>query len=283
MNFINQLLKRQYIKNNIWGDDLADMQLISKQNKGIKYLFCAIDLFSKYAFVVPLKDKKGVSIVNAFQKILNNSKRKANKIWVHQGSELYNDTFKKWLKDNEISMYSTNNEGKPVFAERFIKTLKNKIYKHMRAVGKNVYFDVLNNVVDKYNNTYHRTIKMNPIDVRDDSFAKYNEESKFKLGDHPRNSKYQNIFAKGYTPNWSEEIFIVKKKQKTVPWAYIISDLNNKEVMRSFYEKELQKTNQKEFRIEKVIKRKGNKLYVKWKGCNNYFNSWIDKKVLINE
>ena len=162
MSFTNQLLgsiflKRVYssIKDNIWGIDLADMRLISKYNKGIRYFLCAIDSFSKYAWVVALKDKKRTNIVDAFQSILNNSKIKPNKIWVDQGSEFYNNHFKKWLKHNDISMYSTHNEGKPVVAERFIRTLKNKIYKHMTAISKNVYFDVLNDIVDKYNNTYH--------------------------------------------------------------------------------------------------------------------------------
>ena len=109
-------------KDNIWGVGLADMQLISKYNKRIKYLFCVIDLFSKYAWVVPLKDKKGTSIINAYQSILNSSIRKSNKIWEDQGSEFYNNIFKKWLKDNDISMYSTHNEGKSVVAERFIRT-----------------------------------------------------------------------------------------------------------------------------------------------------------------
>ena len=113
-------------KGNAWGVDLADMQLISKYNKGIRYLLCVIDLFSKYAWIVPLKDKKGSSIVNAFEKILDNStelhsKRKSNKIWVDQGSEFHNNVFKKLLKDNSIEMYSTHNEGKPGFAERFIR------------------------------------------------------------------------------------------------------------------------------------------------------------------
>ena len=145
-------------------------------------------------------------------------------------------------------------------------------------MSKNVYFDVLDNIVDKYNNTYHRTIKMKPIDVISDLFAEYNEEynekyPKFKFGDHFRISKYKNIFAKDYTPNWSEEFFVVKKVKNTVPWTYIITALNNEKVTGSFYEKELQKTNQKELRIEKVIKKKGNKLYVKWKGYSNSFNS----------
>ena len=121
-------------KGNIWCVDLADMQLISKYNKGIRYLLCAIDLFSKYAFVVPLKDKEGTAIANAFQKIVNNSKRKPNKIWVDQGNEFYNNVFKKWSKDNNIEMHSTCNEGKSVVAERFIRTLKKKVYKHMTAI-----------------------------------------------------------------------------------------------------------------------------------------------------
>ena len=198
------------------------MQLISKYNKGIRYLLHAIDLFSKYAFVIPLKDKRETSIVNAFQSILYNSKRKSNKIRVDQGGEFYNNVFKKWLKDNNIEMYSTYNGGKSVVAERFIKTLKNKIYKHMTAISKNVYFDVLDDIIDKYNNTYHKTIKMKPVDFKDDSFAEYNEESnekdsKFKVGDHVWISKYKNIFGKGYTPKWSEEVFVIKKIKNAVP------------------------------------------------------------------
>ena len=183
-------------------------------------------------------------------------------------------------------MYSTYNEGKSVVAERFIKTLKNKIYKHMTTISKNVYFDVLDDIVKKYNNTYHSTIKMKPINVKDNNFTEYVEESnkkspKFKIGDHVRISKYKNIFAKRYTPNWSEEIFIVNKVKNTLPWTYEINDLNGEKISGSFCEKELQKTNQREFRIEKIIRRKGNKLYVKWKGYDNSFNSWIDKKDLI--
>ena len=136
------------------------MRLLGKQNNSIKYLLCAIDLFSKYAFVVPLKDKKGISNINAFNKIIKQSNKIPNKIWVDQGGEFYNHVFKKWLSDNDIIMYSTFNEGKSVVAERFIRTLKNKLCKHMTATGKNVYFDVLDDVVNEYNNTKHNTMKM---------------------------------------------------------------------------------------------------------------------------
>ena len=253
------------------------MQSLSKYNKGNKYLLCAIDLFSKYGWVVPLKDKNGTSVVNEFQKVISEG-RKPNKIWVNQGNEFYNNSLNFFLKIKNIEMYSIYNEGKSVVAEIFIRTLKNKIFKHMAAISRNVYFDVLGDVVDKYNNTDHRTIKMKPIDVTSDSYADYNEDSnkkdpKFKVGDHVRISKYKNIFAKGYAPNWSEEVFVVSEIKYTVPWTYVVSDLNGEEITGSFYEKELQKASQKEFRIEKVLKRKGDKLYVKWKGYNNSFNS----------
>ena len=157
-------------KDNIWGADLADMQLLSKYNKGIRFLLCVIDIFSKYVSVAFLKDKKGISIVKAFQIILKQSNRKPNKIWVDKGSEFCNAYFKKWLRDNDIVMYSTHNEEKSVVAERFIKTLKGKIYKYMTSISKNVYIDKLDDIADEYNNTYHTTIKMKPADVKDNIY-----------------------------------------------------------------------------------------------------------------
>ena len=183
-------------------------------------------------------------------------------------------------------MYSTNNEGKSVIAERFIRTLKTKTYKYMTPISKNVYMDKLDNIVKQYNNKYHTSIKMKPVDVTDNTYIDFKKEindkdPKFKVGDYVRISKYKNIFAKGYTPNWSEVIFLIENIKNTVPWTYVIYDLNDEEIIGTFYEKELQGTNQQKFRIEKIIKRKGNKLYVKWKGYNNSFNSWIDKKDIL--
>ena len=261
------------------------MQSLSKCNKRIKYLLCVIDLFSRYAWVIHLKDKKRVSIVNAFRKILDISNRKPNKIWVDQGSEFYNNYFKNYLKINNIEIYSTHNEGKSVVAERFIMTPKSKIFKRMTAISKNIYFDVLDNIVNKYNNTVHRTIKVKPIDVTSDSYAEYNEDSnkndtKFKVGDHVRIPKYKNIFAKGYLPNWSEEVFVVSRIKNKVLQIYVISGLSGEKITGSFYEKELPKTSEEKFRIEKVLRRKGDKLYVKWKGYDNSFNIGLIKKTL---
>ena len=167
-------------RDNIWGVDLADIQLISKFNKGFRFLLCVIDIFSKYAWVVSLKDKNGISIVNAFQKILKESIRKPNKIWVDKGSEFYNNSFKKWLQDNDIEMYSTNNEGKSVIAETFIKTLKNKIYRYMTSISKNVYIDKLDDIVKEYNNAYHRAIKMKPVDIKDNTYIGFEKEANDK-------------------------------------------------------------------------------------------------------
>ena len=156
----------------------------------------------------------------------------------------------------------------------------------MTSIWKNVYIDKLDDIFNKYNNIVHKTIKMKPIDVKDNSYIDFtkevnDKEPKFKVDDHVRISKYKIIFAKRYTPNWSEEAFLITKIKNAVTWTYVIDDLNEEEITGTFYEKKLQKTNQKEFRIEEVIKRNGDKLYVRWKGYNNSFNSWIDKKDLV--
>ena len=253
MNFINQLLKKKFkkirvyslFKDNIWGVGLADMQLINKFNKGTRFLLCVIDIFSivsKYSWVVTLKDKKGVTIVNAFQKVLDRSNRKPNKIWVDKGSDFYNSSFIKWLKGNDIEMYSTYNQGKSVVAERFIRTLKNKNYKYMTSISENLYIDKLYDIVNEYNNTYHEAIKMKPVDVKSGNFVEYNvnfndKYPKFQVGDHVRISKYKNIFGEGYTPNWSEEIFVIKKVQTTVPWIYVSNEFNGEEIIATFMKK----------------------------------------------
>ena len=158
----------------------------------------------------------------------------------------------------------------------------------MTAISKNVFFDVLDDIIDRCNNTAHRSIKMKPIELASGSYAEYNKDSnerdpKFKVGNHVRISKYKNIFGKGYTQNWSEEIFVLRKIKDTFPQTYVISDLKAEKIAERFFEKELRKASQEKFRIKKVLKRKGGKLYVKWKGYDSRFNSWIDKKDLIKK
>ena len=170
-----------------------------------------------------LERKKGIIITDGFQKILDESNHKRNKIWLGKGSKLYNRPMKLWLEKNGIERYSMHNAGKSVIAEIFIRTLKNKIYKYMTSISKTVYIDKLDDIVNKYNNTYS-TIKMKPVDVKSNTYIDFSKEvndknPKSKIVDNVRISKYKNVFTKGYNPNWSEEVFVIKKVKNTVPWT----------------------------------------------------------------
>ena len=187
---------------------------------------------------------------------------------------------------NAIEMYLTHNEGKSIVAKRFIEILKNKIYKYMTSASENVYIDKLDDIVNKYNTTCHITIKIKPVDVKSNTYINSgkeidNKDPKFRIRDIARISKYKNIFSNRKVPSWSEGVFVIKKVKNTVPWTYVITNLNGEDIVGTFYQKELQKTNKKEFRFEKFIKRIGDKLYVKWEGYNNLLNSWIDKKDIV--
>ena len=215
----------------------------------------------------PIKDKNGITITNASQKILKESNRKSNKIWVDKGSEFYNSSMKSWLEKNDIEIYSADNEGKSVLLKDPLGPCKIKFILYMTSISKSVFIDKLDDRVNKYKYTYHSTTKMKSIDIKQNTYIQSSKEisdksPKFKIGDNVKISKF-NVFAKGYTPNWSEEVFIIKEVKNTVPWTYAIFGLIGDEIVGTFYEKELQKTIQKEFRVEKVIKGKGNKLYVK--------------------
>ena len=209
------------------------MQQLKSYNHGFRYILNVIDVFSKFVWSVPIKDKTGKTITNTFQSIVKTSKRKPNKLWVDNGSEFYNNVFQEWLVENEIKMYSTFNEGKAVVIERFNRTLKNKMYKYFTANNTYKYVDVLPDLINEYNNHKHSTIKMTPTEAS----MKYNEKfiqndvysiddktiykSKFKVGDRVRISKYKRaLFDKGYTPNWSEEVFVIVGIQHTNPTTY---------------------------------------------------------------
>ena len=193
---------------------------------------------------VASKDKKGITITHAFQPILDELNRKPDKLWVDKGSEFFNRSIQSSLQDNGKEMYSTHNEGKHVVAERFIRALKNKIHKYTTSTSKNVYNDKVNDIVNKYNNTYPTTIKMKPVNVKSSTYIDFGIENnvkdpKFRVGDHLRISKYKKVFAKTYFPNWSEEDFIITKVKNTVLRTYVISDINGEELFGLFYEKEL--------------------------------------------
>ena len=274
--------------NKIWAADLADMQAFSKFIRGIKYLLAVIDVFSKYGYLIPLKDKMGKSVASALKTIFK--ERKPEKMWVDKGKEFYNKEVKEL-----IELYSTENEEKSSVVERWIRTMKEKMWKYFTDNNTNVYVDILLDLVEDYNNTRHSSIKMTPVEAS----KKKNEltvwrnlypnrpniidiKPKFSIGDKVRISKKKKTFEKGYTTRWTEEIFTIVDVKHTLPITYKIADLNGEEIQGTFYEPELQKTSQQLFRIEKVIKRGKNKSLVKWKGYSDDFNSWIDNKDIVN-
>ena len=286
-------LRRKIIVNHIdeiFAADLVEMQKFSKINKGYRYLLTCIDIFSKYAFAIPLKDKKGITIKNALQKIFN--KRKPKFLWTDNGKEFYNNQVNDLLEKNNIKLYSTNNsEIKSSVIERFNRTFKNMMYKKFTENNNTIFYNIIDKLVNEYNNKYHRTIKMTPVEASKKinenkikqiyNFEKTNKIAKFKIGDHVRISLNKNIFEKSYETNWTEEIFVIYDiKYSNVPYYYL-KDLNDEKLDGTFYEQELQKTNLTLYVIEKIIKTKNDKLFVKWRGYNNLFNSWINKKDVI--
>ena len=283
--------KRRVLVNGIdkiWAADLVDMQAFSKFNRGIKNLLAVIDVFSKYGYLIPLKDKTGKSVASALKTIFK--ERKPEKMWVDKGKEFYNKDVKEL-----IELYSTENEEKSSVVERWIRTMKEKMWKYFMDNNTNVYVDILPDLVEDYNNTRHSSIKMTPVEAskKKNEFEVWrnlypnhldiiNINPKFSIGDKVRISKKKKTFEKGYTTRWTEEIFTIVEVKHTSPVTYKIADLNGEEIQGSFYEPELQKTSQQLFSLEKVIKRGKKKSLVKWKGYLDNFNSWVDNKDIVN-
>ena len=272
----------------IWGADLADMTAINKDNEGYNFLLLVIDIFSKYGWIIPLKNKKGETVAEAFKEIFK--ERKPGKLWTDKGREFYNKDVK-----GLVELYSTENEEKSSIVERWIRTMKEKMWKYFTDNNTYTYMDVLPNLVEDYNNTVHTSTKFTPVEAS----KKKNELNiwrnlypdrlkinditpKFLVGDEVRISKKKKVFEKGYTTRWTEEIFTITEIQNTNPVTYKIADLQGEEIKGTFYEPELQKTEQQVFRIEKVIKKEKGKSLVKWKGYSDKFNSWVDNKDLID-
>lgn len=277
----------------LWQADLIDIQKFSRENNGYKYILVAIDGLSKFGWAVPIKTKSKVDVTLAFNKILKLG-RYPNHLQTDMGKEFYNDQFKNLLKDYGINHYSTFSVKKASIVERFIKTIKNKLYKHFSIAGNYKWIKKpLNEILNTYNNQIHRTIGLKPIEInkQNESLALNNinksrkhflMKNKFQVGDHVRISKYKGSFAKGYTPNWSSEVFIVRQVIRSYPVTYFLKDRKGNLIQGCFYEQELLKTNYPDiYLIEKVIKRNGSKLFVKWFGLSQTENSWIDKKELV--
>ena len=244
------------------------MQQFSKWNKGYRYLLMVLDVFSKYGWIVPLKDKKGETVAEAFKKIFKEG-RKPQYLWTDKGKEYYNKHVKELLDKNKIALYSTENEEKSSVCERWNRTIKSEMWKQFTVQGNTMYLDMLPKILKQYNNTKHSSIKMTPIEAskkkNNKGLVYFNlygdmetlkQKPKFKKGDKVRISKYKrNVFDKGYTPNWTEEVFTVDKIQYTNPITYKLKDLRGEDIQGSFYELELLEAKQDVFRIDKIIRR----------------------------
>ena len=263
------------------------MKALEKYNEGFTFLLLVIDIFSKYGWVIPLKDKKGKTVAAALKTIFE--ERKPEKLWTDKGTEFHNDNVK-----GLVELYSTENDEKSSVVERWIRTIKEKMWKYFTDNNTYTYIDILPDLVEDYNNTVHSSVKMSPIEAskKENELTvwrnlypdrlKINDlRPKFSVGDEVRISKKKTTFEKGSTTRWTEEIFTITRIQNTNPITYKVADLNGEEIKGTFYEPELQKTNQQIFRIEKVIEKRKDKSLVKWKGYSDKFNSWVDNKDLI--
>ena len=268
------------------------MQKLSKWNRGYKYLLMVLDLFSKYGWIVPLKTKTGLEVAKAFESLL--VKNKPKMLWVDKGKEYYNKNVLDLLAKDKIKVYSTENEEKSSVCERWNRTIKDKMYKRFTMQNNTVYVDILPKILASYNNSRHRSIGMTPFQARkpenygkvyfnlygdlarENNRTKTNKKNEFRVGDRVRISKYKRVtFDKGYTPNWTEEVFIIDEIRFTNPITYKIKDLNGEVIKGTFYREELQKTDQEVYRIEKIIRKSKGKALVKWKGYPDEFNSWV--------
>lgn len=284
--------RRRFIQRGIldtWQIDLVEMIPYAKFNKGYKYMLTVIDVFSKYAYALPIKSKTGLEIANSLKTILEQKKNKYPKnIHTDQGKEFYNSHFKNVLQKFNINHYHTYSNMKASIVERFNRTLKNKMWKKFSLQGNYKWIDILDQLLQDYNSSYHRSIKMSPKSVNKKnermllntvySNLKTFKKGKYKINDFVRISKYKNVFEKGYTPNWSSEVFKINKILFTNPITYQLTDVNDDVIKGGFYEEELMKTKvANTYLIEKILKRRGNKLFVKWLGFEKENNSWIDK------
>lgn len=276
-----------------WQADIVDMTPYAQLNNRHKYLLTIIDIFSKFAWVVPMKRKTGKETASAMSSIFAQG-RVPKHLHVDRGGEFYNAIFESVMKRYDINMYSTYSNLKASICERFNRTLKEKMWMQFSLRGNYKWIDILPDLVSTYNNTVHRTIGIKPKDVSSKNektllhrvFKKYlvnpiRQVTKFKVGEKVRISKYKNIFEKGYTPNWTTEIFTINQVVNTNPVTYKLNDYEDQPIAGGFYEEELHKVKYPDiYLVEKVLKKRGTNLFVKWLGFNSSHNSWIKKSDL---
>lgn len=276
----------------LWQADVVEMRPYTRFNRGYHYILTVIDVLSKHAWTVPLKAKSGSEVAIAIAKIIRKDGRCPKNLQTDKGKEFYNASVQKLLEKHNINHYSTYSIMKASVVERFNRTLKNVMWKQFTLNGNYRWIDLLPHLVSEYNARKHRTIGMRPIDVTPTiakkllttvySHVKIAAPARFKVGDSVRVSKFKTVFEKGYTPNWTTEIFKIIKVQKTNPVTYLLEDSCGKPIAGGFYEYELQRVaNSELYLVEKILRRKGNEVYVKWLGFDGSHNSWIHKDTVI--
>ena len=277
-----------------WVADLVDVKNLSQYNKRYKYLLTVIDVLSKYAWVVPMKNKTGSEQKRAFETILKEN-RKPVQLQTDKGSEFYNKTFSDYLKDENIHHFSTQGDTKAATVERFNRTLKECMYRAFTANNTLSYLDMLPELVSSYNASRHRSIGMAPQDVNTTNDVQVwntlygkrlrrSPKHKFRVGDKVRLSKVRRAFKKGYLPGWTEEIFVIARVLNLSVPAYKLNEYDGTPLEGTFYEPEMQKVNVSEddlFRVEKVLKRRDGRALIQWKGWPSKYNSWIDQRQLV--
>lgn len=287
----NYKRRRTVIKglDDLWQADLAQLDQYASQNKNFKYILVTIDAFSKYLWCKALKSKSGAEVTRAFAEVLKNSKKRRPKnLQTDNGTEFYNTYFNKLMRDYNINHYSTFSATKAAIAERVIRTLKERLFKYFSLNGTFKWIDILDTLVFDYNNSKHRTIEMKPKDVDKTneqrilkaaySHLKTFDRKKFVVGDIVRISRVKHVFSKGYTPNWTTELFKIIKVQVTNPVTYLLEDMKGDPIKGGFYEEELQKAADPDiYLVEKVLRKKGNKVLVRWLGLDKSHDSWIHK------
>lgn len=274
-----------------WQADLVEMQPFAQENRGHRYMLTVIDTFSKYAWAVPVKNKTGEEVAKAMKSILSQGRTPTN-LHTDQGKEFYNVHFKNLMNKYKINLYSTYSNMKAAICERFNRTLKSEMWKKFSLQGSYKWLNILPDLVEAYNNRLHKTIGMKPSDVTAENAnevkKKYTlkvklerKKPKFKVGDKVRVSRIKQVFEKGYTPNWSTEIFTVDAIVKTDPITYRLIDYQDQPIAGGFYEEELLKVCYPDiYLVEKILRRRGNQVYVKWLGFDNTHNSWINREEL---
>lgn len=272
----------------LWQADVVEMRPYTRFNGGYHYILTIIDVLSKHAWAVPLKTKSGSDVTTAIAKIIRDDGRCPKNLQTDRGKEFYNGNVQKLLKKHNINHYSTYSIMKASVVERFNRTLKNDMWKMFTNNGNYRWIDSLPRLMSEYNARKHRAIGMRPIDVTPAiankllktvySRVKIVAPARFTVGESVRVSKFKTIFEKGYTPNWTTEVFKIVKVQKTNPVTYLLEDSCGKPVAGGFYEYELHRVaNPDVYLVEKVLRKRGDKVYVKWLGMNNSHNSWIHK------